>query len=1049
MLGKRQYFLSLELTALCLDSQEVDGCVCIFWGERANRAANPRITVCLFGPTAFWGSRRHLDRQSDEMAGGRGMKTTENTERGAPAGRVPSRKTRAWKISSIRTPLRRVISAFLTLLIVGCVPAGSILAFGYEEKPAESTGAVYSVLYYQIDEAAQSEVLLGEAQGFAEEADSEIVLQPGTAAGQLDYLRPDGFESGVQATSATALADGSAVIRVEYRPILAEMAAADMAAEETEEVLVAEEEPLPQSQPNSSGILDIIPGYDFDDTGMVRLSFFGESSNGKFKVEYVFFDEDEEGGAGILYFLVWKSYEQGGGNRYPESNPVIPGAVEGSISYKPFPATGSDTHLIASCRVNKLTMTGPVRFSWAMGGPGSPQGWSITDGRGEPVPFSEMNTYRVEYYRNINGVRTPDAPVVITGERRIGSLIPVDMALDELVAEGYEYLSHEPDGAVVEPDPAKNLVVVEYNKEETASLTVAKRVDGYAVGDGPDTEFSFTVKIGYADEESFMLRHGEEAVFTDIPLGTEYTVKEDSCAGYDTSGDVPDPVTLTGDTTVEVVNTVKRYTLKITKSVPEGYAAGDDDTTLFHFHVTIGGNAFDFSLTNGGWEEFHDYPHGTVFSISEDARRGYEVKGEVSDEVLVGDSSITVENVVIQNLIVTYLPGLHGDFPAEVHRDIRYGSPTPEYNQGREPKGEPGYTFAGWLPTPAQRVTANATYVAQWTANTYEVTFDAQGGSAPVPLSKNVDFGKMYGSLSTTIRQGYSFAGWFTDPVGGSRISESSLVSIPSDHTLYAHWSALGDTPYTVNHWLVSTTGVITLGASETLTGTTGSTVTASARTFAGYSLTRHADTVATGVIAGDGSLVLRLYYAADPVVPVTPAITPLVLPVIPADTVDVVTPPVPTTEPPVVQESIISDEEVPLGTIESTWAMANLILTIAGILLALIVLALYFTDLSEKEQGKRRGDVVYSRAEGGEASGEKAGEAEKSLIWRILSLAGAAAAIVLFVLTQNVTQTMVFVDVWTILHVIILVTQIVLAILATRGRDVDREEGKKEVAYQ
>ena len=51
---------------------------------------------------------------------------------------------------------------------------------------------------------------------------------------------------------------------------------------------------------------------------------------------------------------------------------------------------------------------------------------------------------------------------------------------------------------------------------------------------------------------------------------------------------------------------------------------------------------------------------------------------------------------------------------------------------------------------------------AQWTANTYTVTFDANGGSAPTPTSKQVTFGSAYGTLATTSRTGYTFNGWFT-----------------------------------------------------------------------------------------------------------------------------------------------------------------------------------------------------------------------------------------------------------------------------------------------
>ena len=61
------------------------------------------------------------------------------------------------------------------------------------------------------------------------------------------------------------------------------------------------------------------------------------------------------------------------------------------------------------------------------------------------------------------------------------------------------------------------------------------------------------------------------------------------------------------------------------------------------------------------------------------------------------------------------------------------------------------------------------TLYAQWTANTYTVTFDANGGSTAVPTSKVVTYGGAYGTLATTSLAGYTFSGWLTAPVVGPR----------------------------------------------------------------------------------------------------------------------------------------------------------------------------------------------------------------------------------------------------------------------------------------
>ena len=69
------------------------------------------------------------------------------------------------------------------------------------------------------------------------------------------------------------------------------------------------------------------------------------------------------------------------------------------------------------------------------------------------------------------------------------------------------------------------------------------------------------------------------------------------------------------------------------------------------------------------------------------------------------------------------------------------------------------------------------TLYAQWTANTYTVTFDANGGSTPVPTSKVVTYGAAYGTLATTSRTGYTFSGWFTAARGGTQVTAATVVS--------------------------------------------------------------------------------------------------------------------------------------------------------------------------------------------------------------------------------------------------------------------------------
>lgn len=69
----------------------------------------------------------------------------------------------------------------------------------------------------------------------------------------------------------------------------------------------------------------------------------------------------------------------------------------------------------------------------------------------------------------------------------------------------------------------------------------------------------------------------------------------------------------------------------------------------------------------------------------------------------------------------------------------------------------------------------------------YSIALDAQGGTC----STVVVYTALSGKLETTPEQptmdGYTFDGWYTEPVGGSKVSTSTVFT--SDSTIYAHWT--------------------------------------------------------------------------------------------------------------------------------------------------------------------------------------------------------------------------------------------------------------------
>jgi uncharacterized repeat protein (TIGR02543 family) len=105
------------------------------------------------------------------------------------------------------------------------------------------------------------------------------------------------------------------------------------------------------------------------------------------------------------------------------------------------------------------------------------------------------------------------------------------------------------------------------------------------------------------------------------------------------------------------------------------------------------------------------------------------------------------------------------------------------------------------------------TLYAIWSANLYDMTYDPQGASSPTDTVL-VRFDSPYGVLTTPSRTGYNFDGWFNESVGGTEITVLTKVATATNHTIYAHWTAI---TYTVTY---NTNKPI--NSSSNVSGTTG-----------------------------------------------------------------------------------------------------------------------------------------------------------------------------------------------------------------------------------
>ena len=302
---------------------------------------------------------------------------------------------------------------------------------------------------------------------------------------------------------------------------------------------------------------------------------------------------------------------------------------------------------------------------------------------------------------------------------------------------------------------------------------------------------------------------------------------------------------------------------------------------------------------------------GAEITLTPDAREGFTVAGEsVLTGTVAADSSLVLKVYYSRNQYKLTVDGAESM--------VYYGAAL----EIADPEARTGYTFAGWKPAAPATMPANdVTLESQWTENDADYTaYDAavkaaqakqaesdyaaryteasrnalaaalavdvsdkkytqQGevdaattaiNNAVAGLNKmtyNAIFtvdGEEYAKVPTKVddqivapkdpsKEGYTFAGW-RPSVGVMGIADATFEAV---------FTASGNTAYTVNTYVMGTDGTYGEPTSDTLTGTTGSTATFVPETREGFTVDNE-QSVLSGEIAADGSLVLKVFYSRN-----------------------------------------------------------------------------------------------------------------------------------------------------------------------------------------
>lgn len=226
-------------------------------------------------------------------------------------------------------------------------------------------------------------------------------------------------------------------------------------------------------------------------------------------------------------------------------------------------------------------------------------------------------------------------------------------------------------------------------------------------------------------------------------------------------------------------------------------------TTGYHWTSVSGGaNASDTATFPA--DSLPSAPGTYTFWVS-----AYYPTNSVGNFLLMSGSPMQVTFTISTPYTVTF-DAQGGTTPNPTSKAVTYGS---TYGT-LATTTRTGYIFGGWWTSTGGTgtqitsgttvtITSAQTLYAYWTPITSTVTFDAQGGTTPNPTSKIVTYASTYGTLATTTRAGYTFAGWWTSTGGtGTQITSATTVTITASQTLYANWTLLTTTHGTPYPWL-------------------------------------------------------------------------------------------------------------------------------------------------------------------------------------------------------------------------------------------------------
>ncbi|MEG1096642.1 MAG: InlB B-repeat-containing protein, partial [Clostridiales bacterium] len=364
------------------------------------------------------------------------------------------------------------------------------------------------------------------------------------------------------------------------------------------------------------------------------------------------------------------------------------------------------------------------------------------------------------------------------------------------------------------------------------------------------------------------------------------------------------------------------------------------------------------------------------------------------------------------------------------------------------------------------------TVTATWETNSYTITYmdGYKDGAQGIIDKKTYEYDTDINAITNPYRIGYTFTGW----------TPNVPKTMPAkDLTVTAKWSVdptiTKTISYTVNYWMEGentprekaiVTKNVWINDPDTMVITK-----VEPRTYNGFKFDHYSVAFPTNIKNGD---IINVYYVAEkapePVVPINPPTptdpgtpttpTTPTTPGTPTDNGTLIPPTTPraTNVATVGNQTVttldntavvapaakandtvtIKDKATPLA-LKAQWALLNLILAVACAVTMLLLLVGYVF-------GKKRKDDD-EELETNEDYEETEPTLKRKGLWRVLSIIPGLGSVIIFLLTENMRNPMVFVDKWTLLMIVIALVQLVIVLMSKKKHDTEDNDNEEVMA--